>query len=78
MNIKNCIDYDDPLKIFYKGQSSNLNPVKIVEIRRLLDRNVDVYVWSHHRFMCNNILFHFINNKRLQKRNNSIAMLENG
>lgn len=72
--IKNCIEYNDDLRLFY-CRSYQLSDLE----RNLLEiyfEDVVVNVSRCDRFVHKSILFHSIDYKRLQKRNNSCFITE--
>lgn len=76
--IKNCIEYENHLRIFGNLKSIKLSVVEKTVIESVLEETIDDNnSKKYFRFIYKNVLFHSCDYKRLTKRNNSCILTEN-
>lgn len=76
--IKNCIEYEDHLRIFGNLKSTKLSVVDKTVIESVLEETIDDNnSKKYFRFIYKNVLFHSCDYKRLTKRNSSCILTEN-
>lgn len=71
IRIKNCIQYDENLKIFGRPQKKTLTLTEKTLCENLLGQEIKETGFSYHRFLYMGTIYHSKNYKRMLKRNNS-------
>lgn len=74
IRVKNCIEYEDNLRIFGKPRKINFTLTEKVAVEELVGEAVDERCERYHRFVFKNILYHSLGYQRLVKRNNSCIL----
>ena len=74
--IKNCVEYRDDLRIFGKSKTIKLSVVEKVLLEELVGETIHEKCKTYQRFICNRILIHTCNYKRLKKRHNSTVVAD--
>ena len=69
--VRNCIPYEENLKVFGKAKKLKLSVIEKIIIETLIGVPVQDNCETYNRFTYNKHLFHSTNYSRLQKRNNS-------
>lgn len=75
--IKNCIEYEDHLKIFGNSKTIKLSIIEKSVIESVLEETINDNTNKYFRFIYKNVLFHSCDYKRLTKRNNSCILTDN-
>ncbi|XP_036143289.1 uncharacterized protein LOC118645713 isoform X1 [Monomorium pharaonis] len=74
--VKNCIEYEDNLRIFEKPQRLELSVVEKLVIETTLEERINSFALKYYRFIYKNILYHSYDYRRLLKRNNSCILAD--